>query len=63
MTRTRKAKATQAQKLRNSAKGKVPKSALGELGKGQNALLPGAGGGALEELALESGLHVLPRRF
>lgn len=42
MKRTRKAKATQAQKLRNSAKGKVPKSALGELGKGLNALLPGA---------------------
>ncbi|ELR53744.1 Active regulator of SIRT1 [Bos mutus] len=32
MKRTRKAKATQAQKLRNSAKGKVPKSALGYLG-------------------------------
>lgn len=32
--RTRKAKATQAQKLRNSAKGKVPKDALGELGDG-----------------------------
>lgn len=42
MKRTRKAKATQAQKLRNSAKGKVPKSALGELGKALNALLPGA---------------------
>lgn len=42
MKRTRKAKATQAQKLRNSAKGKVPKSALGELGKGLNALLPGS---------------------
>lgn len=31
--RTRKAKATQAQKLRNSAKGKVPKSALAEFQK------------------------------
>ncbi|XP_045321851.1 active regulator of SIRT1 isoform X1 [Leopardus geoffroyi] len=31
--RTRKAKATQAQKLRNSAKGKVPKSALAEFRK------------------------------
>ncbi|XP_032738850.1 active regulator of SIRT1 [Lontra canadensis] len=31
--RTRKAKATQAQKLRNSAKGKVPKSALAEFKK------------------------------
>lgn len=30
--RARKAKAAQAQKLRNSAKGKVPKSALGECG-------------------------------
>uniref|UniRef100_A0AC11E0D7 Ribosomal protein S19 binding protein 1 n=1 Tax=Ovis aries TaxID=9940 RepID=A0AC11E0D7_SHEEP len=33
MKRTRKAKATQAQKLRNSAKGKVPKSALAEFRK------------------------------
>ncbi|XP_007189151.2 active regulator of SIRT1 [Balaenoptera acutorostrata] len=33
MKRTRKAKATQAQKLRNSAKGKVPKSALAEFQK------------------------------
>uniref|UniRef100_A0A673U516 Active regulator of SIRT1 n=1 Tax=Suricata suricatta TaxID=37032 RepID=A0A673U516_SURSU len=33
--RTRKAKATQAQKLRNSAKGKVPKSALAEFQKRQ----------------------------
>lgn len=41
MKRTRKAKATQARKLRNSAKGKVPKSALGELGKALNAA-PGA---------------------
>ncbi|XP_037703124.1 active regulator of SIRT1 isoform X2 [Choloepus didactylus] len=31
--RTRKAKATQARKLRNSAKGKVPKSALAEFRK------------------------------
>ncbi|XP_008539520.2 active regulator of SIRT1 [Equus asinus] len=31
--RSRKAKATQAQKLRNSAKGKVPKSALAEFQK------------------------------
>ncbi|XP_026926481.2 active regulator of SIRT1 isoform X1 [Acinonyx jubatus] len=31
--RTRKAKTTQAQKLRNSAKGKVPKSALAEFQK------------------------------
>ncbi|XP_034499815.1 active regulator of SIRT1 isoform X2 [Ailuropoda melanoleuca] len=31
--RTRKAKATQAQKLRNSAKGKVPKDALAEFQK------------------------------
>ncbi|XP_007519357.1 active regulator of SIRT1 [Erinaceus europaeus] len=31
--RARKAKATQAQKLRNSAKGKVPKSALAEFQK------------------------------
>ncbi|XP_020737521.2 active regulator of SIRT1 [Odocoileus virginianus] len=31
--RTRKAKATQAQKLRNSAKGKVPKSALADFRK------------------------------
>lgn len=53
MKRKRKAKAAQAQKLRNSAKGKVPKSALGELGKGLDALLPGSGGGAGEEGALE----------
>ncbi|XP_060022239.1 active regulator of SIRT1 isoform X2 [Lagenorhynchus albirostris] len=33
MKRTRKAKAAQAQKLRNSAKGKVPKSALAEFQK------------------------------
>ncbi|XP_058938422.1 active regulator of SIRT1 [Kogia breviceps] len=33
MKRTRKAKAAQAQKLRNSAKGKVPKSALAEYQK------------------------------
>ncbi|KAB1269469.1 Active regulator of SIRT1 [Camelus dromedarius] len=33
MKRTRKAKATQGQKLRNSAKGKVPKSALAEFQK------------------------------
>ncbi|KAM9071975.1 active regulator of SIRT1 [Megaptera novaeangliae] len=33
MKRTRKAKATQTQKLRNSAKGKVPKSALAEFQK------------------------------
>ncbi|XP_061061443.1 active regulator of SIRT1 [Eubalaena glacialis] len=33
MKRTRKAKATQAQKLRNSAKGKAPKSALAEFQK------------------------------
>ncbi|EDM15754.1 similar to RIKEN cDNA 2510038A11 (predicted), isoform CRA_a [Rattus norvegicus] len=32
-TRRARAKAKQAVKLRNSAKGKVPKSALGELGK------------------------------
>lgn len=32
-TRRARAKASQALKLRNSAKGKVPKSALGELGK------------------------------
>lgn len=60
MKRTRKAKATQAQKLRNSAKGKVPKSALGELGKGLNALLPGS---VPEELALESGLQMFSRRY
>lgn len=50
--RTRKAKATQAQKLRNSAKGKVPKSALGEFGSGRDGtccswdrgLCPGGGG-------------------
>uniref|UniRef100_A0A8C3WUL8 Active regulator of SIRT1 n=1 Tax=Catagonus wagneri TaxID=51154 RepID=A0A8C3WUL8_9CETA len=33
MKRSRKAKASQAQKLRNSAKGKVPKSALAEFQK------------------------------
>ncbi|XP_059969056.1 active regulator of SIRT1 [Mesoplodon densirostris] len=33
MKRTRKAKAAQAKKLRNSAKGKVPKSALAEFQK------------------------------
>lgn len=32
-TRRARAKASQAPKLRNSAKGKVPKSALGELGE------------------------------
>lgn len=37
-----KAKATQAGKLRNSAKGKVPKSALGKLGKGLDVLPPGS---------------------
>lgn len=41
--RTRKAKATQAGKLRNSAKGKVPKSALGKRGKGRDVLCPGSG--------------------
>lgn len=41
--RSRKAKATQAQKLRNSAKGKVPKSALGEPGEELGVRLRGGG--------------------
>lgn len=43
MKRAQKAKATQTGKLRNSAKGKVPKSALGKLGKGLDVLAPGSG--------------------
>lgn len=54
-----KAKAAQAGKLRNSAKGKVPKSALGKVGKGPGVLPPGPGcaleGGDLEAGDLEGG--------
>jgi hypothetical protein len=58
-TRKARARATQAQKLRNSAKGKVPKSALGEFWKGLEAL-PGFGDGALKEAALEAGSNLPP---
>lgn len=43
MKRARKAKVSQAPKLRNSAKGKVPKSALGELREDLIMLRPGLG--------------------
>lgn len=55
--RNRKAKATQAQKLRNSAKGKVPKSALGELGKEMVGSPFGSKG------ALEARLETFARHF
>lgn len=60
--RARKAKATQTGKLRNSAKGKVPKSALGKLGKGPG-VLPRRRALCLGGRGLEAGLETFGRHF
>lgn len=58
--RPQKTKAIQAQKLRNSAKGKVPKSALGKFGKGLKALPPVLGPAPQRRWRLRQGLKHRP---